>query len=342
MKFRWVKRAFTTPGNERLVLVQAAKAALAAMLAWLVSTTLLGLPQAFLAPYAAIFVVESTVTGSLRTSGQQVASVASAVLLAALVDLVVPWRTAAIGIATLLGLLIGRLRFYGDSGYWVGITAMLILAWGTGNDPYLLGDRLLETVLGVGIGTAVNALLFPPFYARPARESAERLADQFAGLLREIAEHLRGNGDPDDPPNWPVRAREAEKLVRKAETAIAYSRKSKRFNARRRAIDEHGPTERHRRLLLGLRASWPHLHEIADTLHATENSDNPFSHPDERSRRVLADLLDGLADIVQGSHVEQTKRRCTGLLAELTETASPGLAAMVLPARRMFQELGGR
>ncbi|MCP3804385.1 aromatic acid exporter family protein [Allokutzneria sp. A3M-2-11 16] len=342
MKFRWVRRAFTTPGTERLVLAQAAKAALAAMLAWLVSTTLLGLPQAFLAPYAAIFAVESTVTGTLRTSVQQVASVASAVLLAALVDLVIPWHTVAIGLATLLGLLIGRLPFYGESGYWVGITAMLILAWGTGNDPYLLGDRLLETILGVGIGTAVNALLFPPFYARPARASAERLAEQFSGLLNEIAEQLRGNGDTDDPPNWPARARHAEDLVRKAERAVAYSRKSKRFNARRRAVEEHGPTERHRRLLRGLRASWPHLHEIADSLRATERSDNPFSHPDQRSRGMLADLLDCLADIVRNSDADRTTRRCERLLAELTELDSPGLAAMVLPARRMFQELTGR
>ena len=342
MKFRWVRRACTTPGNERLALVQAAKAALAAMLAWLVSTSLLELPQAFLAPYAAIFAVESTVTGTLRTSAQQIASVASAVLLAALVDLLIPWRTVAIGVATLAGLLIGRLRFYGESGYWVGITAMLILAWGTGNDPFLLGDRLLETVLGVGIGTAVNALLFPPFYARPARETAERLAGQFSDLIREIAQELRDVGEADDPPDWTARARAAEELLRKAELAIKRSKKSKRFNARRRAIAQHGPTERHQRLLRGLRASWPHLHEIADVLHTTENSDNPFDRPDERSRRMLADLLDGIADIVRDERFDQTKRRCARLLAELTEVDSPGLAALVLPARRMVQELTDR
>ncbi|MFB9904123.1 FUSC family protein [Allokutzneria oryzae] len=348
--YRWLKRAFGTPGNERLVLVQAVKAALAAMVAWLVSSTFLGLPQAHLAPYAAVFAVEFTVTATLWSSLHQIASVTSAVLVAAVAELVLPWRTLEIGVAVLVGLLVGRSRIYGESGQWVGLTALLILAWGTGSDPAMLGDRLVETALGLGVGTIVNVLVFPPFYARPARESSERLATQFADLLAEIARELRRETPSEDPPDWTRRARGSAELVRKAERAVEHSRRSRRLNARRESIIRHGPAEHHLRLLGSLRVSWPHLHQIAEVLKAAASAEDPVSYPDRCSRRTLSELLSGFAGMVRlrvsvehhDLRFDEIRQRCEELLAELTEAGPPGSAGMVVPARRMLQELADR
>lgn len=119
-------RAVRGSGVERVVFVQAVKAALAAVLAWLAAAYLFRLPQPFLAPWAAVFIVEATVYRSLRTACQQVAAVVVAVvvavLLAAVIDWWVPWQLLGVAVAVLVGLLIGQWRGFGDSGPWIGIT----------------------------------------------------------------------------------------------------------------------------------------------------------------------------------------------------------------------------
>src|SRR5688572_25880579 len=79
---RWLNRAMRADGPERAALAQALKAAMAAVLAWLAAAQLFELAQPFLAPWAAVFIVEATVYRSLRSAGQQVAAVGVAVLLA--------------------------------------------------------------------------------------------------------------------------------------------------------------------------------------------------------------------------------------------------------------------
>ena len=54
--------------------VQAAKIALAAVLAWVLVTDVLGLSQSFLAPWAAILVVQATVYRTFSTGLRQVAA----------------------------------------------------------------------------------------------------------------------------------------------------------------------------------------------------------------------------------------------------------------------------
>ncbi|HEY3468908.1 MAG TPA: hypothetical protein VGL47_27515, partial [Amycolatopsis sp.] len=76
----WFARALRVPGSERRSLVQAAKATLAATGAWLLATLVLRLPQPFLAPYAAVFLVDATVYRSLRGWAQQIGAVAAGVL----------------------------------------------------------------------------------------------------------------------------------------------------------------------------------------------------------------------------------------------------------------------
>ncbi|GAA4010967.1 aromatic acid exporter family protein [Allokutzneria multivorans] len=347
---RWLGRAWRTPDVERLAVVQALKAGFAAMLAWLIATTLLHLPQAFLAPYAALFAVEYTVVGTFRTSLHQIASTTSAVLLAALVELLLPWRTLGIGVAVVVGLLVGRWRVYGESGQWVALTALLILAWGTGSNHLLLADRLVETVLGLIVGTAVNALVFPPFYARPARHAVKEVTTRFLEFLDSMAQELRRQEPSGEAQDWPSRASEYEELARRAERAVRYSQKSGRFNTRHGSLARHGPSQREQELLTTLRSSWRHVHEICEVVCTATDSDSPFDYPDPCSRERLAGLLEGVADLVglraepDGEQWERARERCEDQLAELTERlgdSAHALAGMVLPARRLLAEVTG-
>jgi hypothetical protein len=58
---RWLSHAVRGSGPQRAVLVQAVKAALAAVLAWLATVRLFDLAQPFLASWTAVFIVEATV-----------------------------------------------------------------------------------------------------------------------------------------------------------------------------------------------------------------------------------------------------------------------------------------
>ncbi|MFC0105326.1 FUSC family protein [Kibdelosporangium aridum] len=348
---KWLNRAVRGAGPERAALAQAVKAALAAVLAWLAAAELFELPQPFLAPWAAVFIVEATVYRSLRSAGQQVAAVGVAVSLAAVVDAVVPWQVLGMAIAVLTGLLIGQGRWFGDSGPWIGITALLLITWGTVTQSALLVDRLIETVLGVSIGLAVNALVFPPVYGARAQQATRRLASDMAELLEEMAEALRGDLSSDEADNWASRASSALVLVRQAEHSIELNRESRRLNLRQSVFVFRTPYDERRAILCGLRDAWPHIAEIAQTLRTTTGRVDPFDAPDRPSREAFATLLDRMASVVrlraegQGSRAEfesvlaETREALDDISDRLRDTYSFGLAGMVLPARHALREL---
>ncbi|NGP07933.1 hypothetical protein G6038_21095, partial [Rhodococcus sp. 14C212] len=184
----WTVRAARERGHERHVATQAVKASVAAMLAWLVAAEWLALPQAYLAPYVAVFLVETTVFRSVRQAVVQMGIVLSGVLLAAAAISLVPGRTLSIGVVVLVGWFVGRWRVFGSNGIWVAITALFVIATGVAGDPVMLGDRLIETAIGAACGLVVTAALFPPVYPVGdelgvlIREARALLCDMAAGL----------------------------------------------------------------------------------------------------------------------------------------------------------------
>jgi hypothetical protein len=321
-------------------LVQAGKAAVAAVAAWLIADRLLNLPQPFLAPYAAVFLVEWTVYRSVRTSVQQVAAVGVAVVLAFVVSHVVPGTTAALGVAVVAGLLIGRLRVFGDGGQWIGVTAVLVLtATGTSQEVLLL-DRLVETALGAVIGTAVNALLLPPSYTGWARAATRSLAHELRSVLLELADLLRRGR----PGNAQVRrAHEAEHLVRDAEEAVGWSAEADRMNLRRRSTDETDGTA-----LRTLRDTWPRVRQIAEVVAADADPDQVLCSVDDARRPEFAALLEDLAEVVRlqperGVAPEgfgEAVDRCQEQLTALDEQpGARGSTALLLPVRQALDAL---
>jgi uncharacterized membrane protein YccC len=350
-----LNRAVRGIGPERAVLAQAVKAALAAVLAWLAAAQLFDLAQPFLAPWAAVFIVEATVYRSLRSAGQQVAAVGIAVLLAAAVEFAVPWQVLGMAVAVLAGLLIGQGRWFGDSGPWIGITALLLITWGTVTQSTLLVDRLIETVLGVVAGLAVNALVFPPVYDVRAQEATRRLASDMAELLEEMAEALRGDVPPGRAESWTSRVSGALVLVRQAEQTIALSRESRRLNLRQSAFLFRTPHDERQAILTSLRGTWPYIAEIAQTLRTTTGRVRPFDSPDSTSLNAFAMLLDRMAGVVRlraEGHsskaefecvLDETREALHDITDRLQDThsfgAAAGLAGMVLPARHALREL---
>ncbi|WP_410659408.1 FUSC family protein [Amycolatopsis sp. lyj-112] len=338
--FAWFGRAFRVRGEERRSLIQTTKAAAAAVIAWIVATSVLGLPQPFLAPYAAVFLVQATVYRSLRGWVQQVGAVAAGVMLAAGAGQFIPSVTVALGVVIFTGLLIGSWRGFGDSGVWVGITGMLLVSYGNATEPVLLADRLLETALGAAIGAVLNAVVLPPLHGGHLEGATCRLASAIGDVLKDTAALVRGGEPPEAAELLNERMRDVRSLVMEAEDAIGWTRESRYLNLRRRGKAREEP-------LANLVSLWPPLAQLIDAVSEAATSDQPFRHPGEYARGVVGDLLEALAEVARSGDPEKLDR-CRKLVEEIDHllvtptnevTTSIGLGAMALPARRLVQRL---
>ena len=95
-------------------------------------------PEAFLAPYAALFIIGNTVRNSMRVAARQVSVVVLGVVVAAVAAVTLP-TVAALAIATGAGILVGRIPLLSPDGIWVAVTAVLVLLYRNSNQP-VLGD----------------------------------------------------------------------------------------------------------------------------------------------------------------------------------------------------------
>ena len=338
--FAWVARAFRVPGEERRSLIQTAKAAVAAMIAWIIATSVLRLPQPFLAPYAAVFLVQATVYRSLRGWAEQVGAVGVGVLLAAGAGQLIPSVTVALGLVIFIGLLIGAWRGFGDSGVWVGITGMLLISYGNATEPILLADRLLETALGAGIGAVLNAVILPPLHGERLRAATSRLASAIADLLDETAALVRTGEPPEATEALYDRVDDVRSLVAEAEDAIGWTREGRYLNLRGRREPGEGS-------LPNLISLWQPLAQLIDAVSEAARSEEPFRHPGEHARGVVGDLLEALAEVTRSGDADELDR-CRELVDEIDHllltptdevTTSLGLGTMALPARRLVQRL---
>ncbi len=338
--FAWAGRAVRVPGEERRSLIQTTKAAAAAVIAWIVATSVLELPQPFLAPYAAVFLVQATVYRSLRGWAQQVGAVSVGVLLAAGADQFIPSVTVALGLVIFTGLLIGSWRGFGDSGVWVGITGMLLISYGNATEPFLLADRLLETALGAAIGAVLNAVILPPLHGERLREATDRLASAIADVLKETAALVRGGEPPEATDVLHDRMRDVRSLAAEAEEAIGWTQEGRYLNLRRRRDTGEEP-------LANLISLWPPLAQLIDAVSEAARSEQPFRHPGEYASAVVGELLEALAEVTRSGDPDKLDR-CRTLVEEIEHllvtptdevTTSIGLGAMALPARRLVQRL---
>ncbi|MFD5630917.1 aromatic acid exporter family protein [Streptomyces sp. NPDC127072] len=180
--WRSVRRAVTEPGAERDTAVQSLKAAGAALLAWALAGWWWDAPMALMAPWTALFLVQSTVYRSLLSALRQFAMVVVGTLLAAAAGVLTDNAMAAMALALPLTVLLGNYLRFGAQGLYAPTAALFVLAYGC-YSGYDITHRFLETLLGAVIGIGVNALVFPPVHSRRVHHPRVRLPLQSAELL---------------------------------------------------------------------------------------------------------------------------------------------------------------
>jgi hypothetical protein len=280
--------------------VRTAKTVLAAIAAYGVASVVSDNPRPVLAPLTALLVVQLTLYETLASGLRRVVSVVAGVLLALGFSEFVGFTWWSLGLLIAAALVVGKVLRVGEQLMEVPISAMLVLAV-SGSHSVATG-RVYETLLGAGVGMAVNAALAPPLYLQPAGDAIIELAERMAAVLRDIARDLRAGWSRERARRWLEDVRRLGGDVARAQRAFARAEQSLRLNPRGRRFGPVTPS---------LRAALAALEHVGVALRGAVRSlsdranaapaDSPDASPyDDALRAAIADVLDDVADSLVG------------------------------------------
>ncbi|WP_309599222.1 FUSC family protein [Rhodococcus globerulus] len=272
--------------SESIGLVTALKGTVAVVIAWVIANSVFHSPEAFLAPYAALFIIGNTVRNSMRVAARQVSVVVLGVIVAAIAAATLP-TVAALALATGAGILVGRIPRLSPDGIWVAVTAVLVLLYGTATNPYLVVHRIGDVVLGVFVGITVNAVLVPPDYLSDARDLLVARTHEVSDILRQMADDVKIGASAHGL--WRQRALSVNKSVT-AEAVVMEGEASLVGNFRKRGWLRRGGSELFRPAADALDRAALHLMGL---ILAVE--DNDFDE-NENLQGAVSDLLEAMAE----------------------------------------------
>ena len=212
----------------------AAKAALAAALAWLAVQPIDGVASdyPYFAPLGAVVAVSTTVLSSAREAAQTVVAILLGAGVAIALDAWAGPNALTIAAVVAVGTLIGGWRHLGPMGSWVPTAGLFVLILGAADpEGYVLAYGGL-TALGAVIGVLVN-LVFPSLPIDAAEISLARLRDTLAGQFDELAEALLAERPLSDA-EWQERSDLVESVSDQARTAVLRALEARRANWRAR------------------------------------------------------------------------------------------------------------
>jgi uncharacterized membrane protein YccC len=212
---------------------QLLKTVLATVIAWVLAAQVFHLEQAYLAPWAALLTVHATVFGTLRRGLRQAGASVLGVLVAFVVGQLFGLSAVSVGAAILVGLLAGSVRGLRDETTTTAATALIVLTNGYSDNGGLLGARLLDACLGIGVGLLVNLLVWPPLRDRSAASQIDVVAGRVGGVLSEIAARLSSECGPADADDWIAETNALDRAIDRAWSVLAQARESGRLNIRR-------------------------------------------------------------------------------------------------------------
>jgi Aromatic acid exporter family member 1 len=211
---------------ERETVRQIAKTALAATLSWELAIVLLHSTLPALAALGAILTVQVTVKQTVTFGVQQVVGVTVGVAGALALVGVIGARWWSVALLILLALVVGNLLRLGRQVNQVAISALLVLALGSGYGTV----RVVDTLLGAVVGVLVNALVVPPTHVQAAADGIARVAEDLGLLLTDIGTGLRAGWDHKAAQDWLRRARELDAARARAGDAVRRGDESLVYN----------------------------------------------------------------------------------------------------------------
>lgn len=214
----------------------AVKATLAVGIAWTLAPHVPGVASQYpyYAPLGALISMYPTVSGSFRTGMQTLAGLVTGMLLALAALLVGAPNVVTISLIVGIGVLLAGLPFFEESGRdYVPVAALFVLVLG-GDDPdgYSFGYGV-QMLVGVAVGLAVNAVVFPPLHLNGVVNGLVRLRKSLARQLRDMGTALEETWPPEHE-EWSQRENELDALTVEVREAVELADSSRHGNIRSR------------------------------------------------------------------------------------------------------------
>lgn len=288
---------------------QLVKTVAAAVIAWVVADAALDLEQPFLAPWAALLTVHATVYRTFERGMQQVGSAVLGVLLASAAGAAFGVNAASLGLMLLVAMIAGSSKALRAESTTAAATGLVVLLTGYSDDGGVLVARLLDTLIGIGVGLLVNFVVWPPLRDRSAAKRIDIVDDRLGALLSEMARELRGGAR--DCEQWVDRTRDLDDDIESAWGVLGQARESGKLNVRRGAAERVRASEERAELLTRLEQAVAETRSMARTIAragAVEGWEPGF-------RESWLDLLERLGDAVSAADAPAIKRVCEDLEA---------------------------
>ncbi|MFB4300786.1 aromatic acid exporter family protein [Actinomadura sp. NTSP31] len=287
--------------QERLKLT--AKAVVAAVIAWLVARYPVGHSAPYFAPLAALLGVYPSVVRSVRESLAYAAGFVIGAALAIPVGIWIGPNVLGIAVVLVFAMMASGWRRLGGQASQVAFTALFALLLGGHQAVEYTLPRLADVAVGLAVGLAVNALVFPPLYLRRAEYAADRLRDALAEAMDALAGAVTGPGD--GRAGWDEADERLRGVQEQARHAYEQGRDSMRANPRAklrgyrlrwRDEPERWPATR---LMNTLEQVTTYLRSIAATYDEAMAAETPELRFSEAFRNDYARMLGTLSDLVR-------------------------------------------
>jgi hypothetical protein len=175
------------------VAAQTLRSTVAAVISYVVALMVLpAQPAPLTAPLTALLVVQVTLYATLTTGIRRVNSVIAGVVVAIGFSALVGLTWWSLGLTIFAALIVGHLVRVSEFVPEVAISAMLVL--GVTQVGSAAWHRILETLIGAGVGLLFNLLLAPPVWVQPAGASIEGMASDMGRILRAMGDDIAGLG----------------------------------------------------------------------------------------------------------------------------------------------------
>lgn len=275
---------------------RAVKAALAAVLAWLVVQPLGGAADEYpyYAPLGAVIAVSTTVADSLRESLQSVASILIGAALAVTVGMALP-NVLAIAVVVLVGTLVAGWWRLGEVSSWVPISALFVLVIGSSNLTDFVVGYVFLTGLGAAVGVGVNAVL-PPMPLVPGDREITALRTSLADQLDDLADAL-GHEELLTRDDWLQRHHDVRTKARSMNRIVIQTTQARRVNWRARGLRDRADRQaEHARALERLSLV---VDDLAGLLAELEHADRAAVALGPQLRRPAADAMSAVATMLR-------------------------------------------
>lgn len=316
------------PGRLRPTLLSVTRLTAAGVVAYLFTLVLTDGAVDLTGSLTALLVVQASTFSTLKMGIIRVGAVLTGVLVATLLSTWIGLTWWSLGAAISASLLLARVFRLGAQTIEVPISAMLIL--GVTNHDVASEIRVLNTLIGAGVGVAFNVIWPPAMPTGEAERALLRVADAAAAPLDAAGEALfAGPVARQEVETWLDEVRSANRRVTTATETISQLKDSRRLNPRALGTADVAPVlasglDDLEHCLLAIRA----LFVVLQTeIPPEENPDDPYG---EELRSAFAVVLHDVADCLRAfgglvvaeaeGREEETEQALAGSLDMLRET----------------------